>query len=124
MPSTLGKYQLIRTLGTGAQSKVKLAYDPDCKKHYAIKILKKNNSNLDSKVLELVLNEVQTMADLSHPNILNMIDYQRDGEIVKSDGRTEPVIYIVLELAPGGELFDYVATTGHFQEPIARFYFK
>ena len=114
MPSTLGKYQLLRTLGTGAQSKVKLGFDPDNKKHYAIKILKKNNSNLDAKILELVLNEVQTMVNLTHPNILNMIDYQKDGEILKSDGRIEPVVYIVLELAPGGELFDYVASTGSF----------
>lgn len=28
-----------------------------------------------------------------------------------------------MELATGGELFDYVATTGRFSEPIARFYF-
>lgn len=28
-----------------------------------------------------------------------------------------------MELATGGELFDYVATTGRFAEPIARFYF-
>lgn len=28
-----------------------------------------------------------------------------------------------MELATGGELFDYVATTGKFSEPIARFYF-
>ena len=30
----------------------------------------------------------------------------------------------MLELATGGELFDYVATTGRFSEPIARFYFR
>ena len=41
----------------------------------------------------------------------------------KPNGRKDPVIYIVLELATGGELFDYVASTGRFEEDIARFYF-
>jgi serine/threonine protein kinase len=31
---------------------------------------------------------------------------------------------IVLELAPGGELFDFVSNTGRFEERIAWFYFK
>lgn len=44
--------------------------------------------------------------------------------VEKSNGTKEPVIYIVLELATGGELFDYVATTGRFGEEIARFYFR
>ncbi len=63
------------------------------------------------------------MSKLSHPNIVNLIEYGQDGFVEKADGRKEPVIYIILELATGGELFDYVATTGRFSEPIARFYF-
>jgi len=54
---------------------------------------------------------------------VNLIEYGKDGIVEKRGGVKEPVIYIVLELAPGGELFDYVATTGRFSEPIARFYF-
>jgi serine/threonine protein kinase len=30
----------------------------------------------------------------------------------------------VLELASGGELFDFIANSGRFEEPIARYYFK
>ena len=63
------------------------------------------------------------MAELSHPNIVNLIEYSKDGTVEKENGVKESVIYIVLELATGGELFDYVATTGAFSEPIARFYF-
>jgi len=29
-----------------------------------------------------------------------------------------------MELVPGGELFEYVADTGRFAEPVARAYFK
>lgn len=124
MPTTLGKYQLLRTLGTGANSKVKLAVDPATKQYVAIKILKKGNPRLDDKFLELVLTEVQTMEGLSHVNILNMLEYSRDGVVKKSNGQTEKVIYIVLELAQGGELFDFVAQTGKYSEPVARFYFN
>ena len=89
-----------------------------------MKILKKGNPNLDAKFLELVMTEVETMTRLSHPNIVNLIEYSRDANVEKEDGRKVPVICIALELATGGELFDYVALTGRFNETIARFYFK
>ena len=124
MPSQLGKYTLARTLGSGANSKVKLGVDKATGRHYAVKILKKGNPNLDAKFLELVMTEVHTMSTLNHPNIVNLIEYGKDGVVEKSNGTKEAVIYIVLELATGGELFDYVATTGRFNEQIARFYFR
>ena len=55
---------------------------------------------------------------------MNLIEYSKDGIVEKPNGAKEPVIYIVLELATGGELFDYVATTGRFSETISRFYFR
>lgn len=33
-------------------------------------------------------------------------------------------MYMVEELAPGGELFEYVANTGKFSEEISRTYYK
>jgi serine/threonine protein kinase len=123
MPSQLGKYTLLRTLGSGANSKVKLGLDKESGRYFAVKILKKGNPNLDSKFLELVMTEVHTMSQLSHANIVNLVEYSKDGIVEKTSGAKEAVIYIVLELATGGELFDYVATTGKFSEKIARFYF-
>lgn len=58
MPSQLGKYTLTRTLGTGANSKVKLGLDKATGQYFAIKILEKGNPNLDHKFLELVMTEV------------------------------------------------------------------
>ena len=40
MPSKLGKYTLVRTLGSGAYSKVKLGLDESTGNYYAIKIMK------------------------------------------------------------------------------------
>ena len=40
------------------------------------------------------------------------------------NGTKKNVTYIVLELAGGGELFDFIAQSGKFTESIARYYFK
>jgi serine/threonine protein kinase len=64
------------------------------------------------------------MKGLSHPNIVNLVEYSRDAHVEKEDGTKYPVICIALELATGGELFDYVALTGRYEEDLARFYFK
>jgi serine/threonine protein kinase len=124
MPSRLGNYNLLRTLGSGANSKVKLGQHKDTGAFAAIKILKKGDPRMDAKFLELVMTEVETMSKLSHPNIVNLIEYSKDAFVEKEDGTKYPVICIGLELATGGELFDYVALTGRFDERIARFYFK
>ena len=87
MPTTLGKYVLLETLGSGANSKVKLAVDKGTNAHYAIKILKKGNPNLDHKFLELVMTEVKTLIELKHPNILNLIEYSKEGIVQHSSGK-------------------------------------
>jgi serine/threonine protein kinase len=42
---------------------------------------------------------------------------------VKDSGKVTTVSFIVLELASGGEIFDYIANSGRFDEKIARYYF-
>jgi serine/threonine protein kinase len=124
MPSTLGKYKLLRTLGTGANSKVKLGEHMDTMEKAAIKILKKGDPRLDPEFLKLVMTEVQTMQHLKHPNIVNLKDYAPSAFVEKENGSKYEVICIALELATGGELFDYVATGGAFNERVCRFYFR
>ncbi len=85
--------------------------------------MKKNDPRVNRFVTEMVTSEVHTMSHLNHPNIVNFIEYVQDGNEKKRNGREVPVQYIVLELATGGELFDYVAMTGRFSENVARYYF-
>jgi len=47
---------------------------------------------------------------------VNLVEYDKDGILEKSNGEKRPAFYIVLELAQGGELFDFVASTGAFPE--------
>lgn len=113
--STLGKYQLGRTLGSGVSCKVKIAKTADGKK-FAVKIL-----HDDPVYKELIEAEVDTLQKLHHPHIVNFVE--RGSGPLKTLKASSKVDYIVLELAQGGELFDFVANSGRFQEKVARAYF-
>lgn len=120
MPGKLGKYEVLRTLGSGASCKVKMGMDSESGKKVAIKIM---NDNMDEKLKELVMVEVKAMENMKHVNIISQLEYG-EGVYEKSSGKKKTVSYIVLELATGGELFDFIAISGRFEEPTARFYFK
>ena len=59
----------------------------------------------------------------NHLNLITQHEYGQ-GTYEKTNGVNQTVTYIVLELAGGGELFDFIAQSGKFNETIARFYFK
>jgi serine/threonine protein kinase len=63
------------------------------------------------------------MSSLKHDHITETKAIGR-GPYDKQDG-TEPqeVLFIVMELAPEGELFDMIANSGKFSEPVARYFF-
>jgi serine/threonine protein kinase len=122
--ATLDDYEIIKDLGAGAFSTVKLGKHKDTEKMYALKIIKddalENTSNLAT-----FKTEVDAMKEINHPNIINLIKHSNEGNLKKANGETkENVTYLTLELAPGGELFDFIAQTGAFSEPVARYYFK
>jgi hypothetical protein len=54
-----------------------------------------------------------------------MKEFSLCARVEYENGFSENVIYIVLELAPNGELFDYIAIGSHaLPERVCRFYFK
>ena len=125
MPATLGKYQILRTLGSGASCKVKLGLDTESGRKVAIKIIK---DCADSTLMDLVRVEVEAMQTIGyHKNVIEQIEVNQ-GEYVKDAKNGQPpkkknVTYIVLELATGGEIFDFVAVSGAFSEDQARYFF-
>jgi len=68
MPGKIGKYEVIRTLGSGASCKVKLGLDTETNERVAIKIMK---DNMDPKEKVLVDNEIEKLSKLNHRNIIN-----------------------------------------------------
>jgi serine/threonine protein kinase len=69
------------------------------------------------------MSEIKAMDHLKHQNIINQIEY---GTAIykKNSGKEIEVTFIVLELAFGGEVWDYLANSGRFEEPIARYFFR
>jgi serine/threonine protein kinase len=57
-----------------------------------------------------ILKEVQIMRQLDHPNIVKLVDFSESRQYY----------YIVLELAPGGELFHQIVRLTYFSEDLSR----
>lgn len=120
--ASLDKYILVKTLGTGYNSKVKLAFDTTSTNSYAaVKIIKHSHPALNLASLK---KEIEILQALKHPNIVNLIEFQESADYVKKNGKSYKVVAIVMELVPGGELFEYIADSGKFSDEIARTYFR
>lgn len=72
-PGTLGRFELRRLLGQGAQSKVWLAFDPRLEREVAIKLMKPMRAS-DTSGLEQWLSEARTVSRLTHPNIVPVFE--------------------------------------------------
>eukprot|EP00827_Trimyema_finlayi_P003246 TRINITY_DN298_c0_g1_i8.p1 TRINITY_DN298_c0_g1~~TRINITY_DN298_c0_g1_i8.p1 ORF type:complete len:330 (-),score=99.97 TRINITY_DN298_c0_g1_i8:13-1002(-) len=115
------EFVLLKTLGKGLNSKVKLGFHTGQQKNYAIKII--HSENYQANLLT-IQKEIGVLQSLKHPNIINLLSFNEKKPYKKKNGQIKNVTYLVLELGQKGELFDYVANTGYFSEPIARFYFR
>lgn len=118
----LKHYQVEHTLGSGLQGKVKLGIDTTTNDRVALKII--DCAKLNRKSMINVYREVEAMSRVTHPNVLKLVGVFDDLEYTKKSGDSKKVILIVLELATGGELFDFMMYTGCFSESIARTYFQ
>jgi serine/threonine protein kinase len=124
MPSKIGPYTCTKTLGRGITSVVKLATDPEGKQ-FAIKVFEKDNSQVDEQLLKALRAEVACLKEIPHHNnIVNMMQFNENGTWEKSSGEVKPIMYVVLELISGGELFDFVASGGALPENVCRYYFR
>jgi len=97
----LGKYKLLKHLGTGGMSSVYLAEHKMMRHKVAIKVLPKSR-NEDSSYLARFYREARAVAALKHRNIVGAID-------VDSDGKTH---YLVMEYVEGSDLQSLVKKKG------------
>ena len=96
-----GRYELIERIGEGGMAVVYKAKDRLLNRFVAIKILKPEFTK-DMKVIESFRRESQAAASLSHPNIVNVYDVGKEGNIY----------YIVMELIEGNVLSDIIREEG------------
>ena len=92
----LGRYRLLRLIGHGGAGNVYLAEDQRIKRQVALKIVQSETANSEAikEAMALFQREAQTIAVLSHPNILPLFDFGE--EMV--DGMT--VTYLVTPFCP------------------------
>ena len=109
----INNYRLGATLGTGFSAKVKEATSSDGQQ-FAIKIFRLDNPEFNIRAFQLLRDEVQSVNILDHKHVLKYFEFNENAVWNKKDGSQVNVAYIVSELVPGGELFDYVKYTGLF----------
>uniref|UniRef100_A0A3P9A6C0 non-specific serine/threonine protein kinase n=1 Tax=Esox lucius TaxID=8010 RepID=A0A3P9A6C0_ESOLU len=102
----IGNYRLLKTIGKGNFAKVKLARHVLTGKEVRIPYCICSVSKL--------FREVRIMKLLNHPNIVKLF------EVIE----TEKTLYLIMEYASGGEVFDYLVAHGRMKEKEARAKFR
>uniref|UniRef100_UPI00373FE4B9 MAP/microtubule affinity-regulating kinase 3 n=1 Tax=Homo sapiens TaxID=9606 RepID=UPI00373FE4B9 len=108
----IGNYRLLKTLGKGNFAKVKRARHILTGREVAIKIIDKTQLNPTS--LQKLFREVRIMKILNHPNIIKLF------EVIE----TEKTLYLIMEYASKGEVYDYLVEHGRMKEKEARSKFR
>jgi serine/threonine protein kinase len=119
---TINGYEIGTTLGSGLQGKVKLGVHTSTGEVVALKII--DRKKLKARELHNLQREIMSMKLVQHANVINLKAIDHNARYPKKDGSSKEVILLVLELATGGELFDFMMYTGSFSEDIARTYFQ
>ncbi|CAN0923919.1 CBL-interacting protein kinase 5 [Linum grandiflorum] len=106
------RYEVGRLLGRGSFAKVHHARDLKSGQCVAIKVIDKKKA-LKAKQADRIKREISVMRRVKHPNVLRIY------EVMASKTK----IYLVIEYAEGGELFDKIAQ-GRLTEDAGREYFR
>ena len=100
-------YKIIKKLGAGAFSEVFLIQNRITGCFECAKIIER--SGLSSFEDEDIMNEIKTLAEMDHPNIMKIKGYYQ----------TTNHLYIISEYLSGGELFDRIIEVHNFTESMA-----
>ncbi|KAJ3398461.1 MAP microtubule affinity-regulating kinase 1 [Chytriomyces hyalinus] len=109
----VAQYRLEKTIGQGTYGKVKLGVHIRTKERVAIKVIEKAQIKSTKQVVRLQ-REIRFLKLLHHPHIVKVHD------VIE----TEAFIYIIMEYAVGGELFDYIVANKRVKEREARSFFR
>uniref|UniRef100_A0A8C5FVM3 non-specific serine/threonine protein kinase n=1 Tax=Gadus morhua TaxID=8049 RepID=A0A8C5FVM3_GADMO len=102
----IGNYRLLKTIGKGNFAKVKLA-------RHILTGKEVRPWGSDGRG-SLLFREVRIMKGLNHPNIVQLF------EVIETD----KTLYLIMEYASGGEVFDYLVSNGRMKEIEARAKFR
>ncbi len=94
----IGKYKIIRKIGTGGMATVYLVQDKLMQKYFAMKILHPQFTE-NEKIRQRFIQEARLQISLNHPNIIRCFDVDFQNEYY----------YILLEYIPGLSLSDILS---------------
>ena len=100
-PRVNAKYDIKALIGTGTYSRVVRVEHRSTRQPYAIKMVEKKREGKQFWEVELTI-----LRRVRHANIIQLLEVY--------DGKDR--IYMIMELATGGELFDRIVTRGNFTE--------
>ncbi len=119
------KWVILEFIGKGGMGEVYRAHQLNLKRDVAIKLLSRewlqclDEDEEIETALQRFRREVEAMARIRHPNVLQIFDY--DSVIVKRDGEELALEYIVMEYVPGGTLRATMSEDGfHPDENLTR----
>lgn len=108
-PDLVDKYKVGRVIGEGNFSVVKECQRKSDGKRFAVKCI--NKSALNPKDRANLVQEINILKDLDHPNIIRLYDVYEDDH---------DMCYLVMEYAAGGELFDRIIAKEYYTEAEAK----
>ncbi|MGD0613772.1 MAG: SUMF1/EgtB/PvdO family nonheme iron enzyme [Anaerolineales bacterium] len=97
---SLGRYHILEKLGEGGMAVVYKAYDTRLERDVAVKVIRVDlfSPAALANVLQRFEREAKALANLSHPNIISVIDYGEQGGMP----------YLVMAYQPGGTLKELI----------------
>uniref|UniRef100_A0A671NUS5 non-specific serine/threonine protein kinase n=1 Tax=Sinocyclocheilus anshuiensis TaxID=1608454 RepID=A0A671NUS5_9TELE len=110
----IGNYRLLKTIGKGNFAKVKLARHVLTSKEVAVKIIDKTQLNSSS---------LQKVSLLLHVLICDHLSFSPPVKLFEVI-ETDKTLYLIMEYASGGEVFDYLVAHGRMKEKEARAKFR
>eukprot|EP01083_Nonionella_stella_P017014 47514_1 len=121
----IDNWVLMETLGMGGYSKVKLGLEKTTGKKAALKCMfAESTGKISNSKKKQLMRELNVMKKVNHPNVIKLISFNADAKYPEANGKYTSCIMTALEFAAGGELFDYLMYTGHFDDIATRSYFK
>lgn len=107
-PERFGRYRALRRLGSGGMGVVYLAYDPDLDRRVAVKLLRSDVDDPESRAR--LLREAHAMARVIHPNLVAVHDV----------GLHEGNVFIAMEYVDGGSLREWLDSRAHGWRDVLR----
>jgi tetratricopeptide (TPR) repeat protein/tRNA A-37 threonylcarbamoyl transferase component Bud32 len=100
--SRIGRYRVLRVLGEGGMGIVYAGYDDELARPVAIKLVRGSGSSASTSARDRMRREAQAMAQLSHPNVVQIHDVgEHGGEL-----------YLTMELIHGQTLDAWLSELG------------